>query len=158
MEVSMQMTRQNSRRTLKTAKAVLIALVFLVAMWCTVFARHSYAFETALPPAEQSAAYKAYKNQPKSEMAKINYLFTRFSKAQLTVIYDGYEYEMPEAMKTAKGYFFKKYKKEPAEYWIKNYCYKTDSGNIIMFKGKDGSMKPARDIILGELAALQKMG
>jgi hypothetical protein len=157
MEVLMQMTHQSVNRKFKTAKFVLIALMFLAALWCTVFTRRSYALETALPPVKESTAYKAYRNQPKTEMAKINYLFSRFAQADLTVIYDGYEYEMQEAMRLAKSYFFKRYKKEPAEYWIKNYCYKTDSGNIIMFKGKDGSMKPARDTILEELALLHKV-
>ena len=158
MEVLMQMAHHSNRRKFRVVKAVLVPLVFLTALWMTLFSRRGLAFEGGLPPAKESMAYKQYQKQPKSEMAKLNYLFSRFGKAEGQVVYDGHEYEIPEAIKTAKGFLFRRYNKETADYWVKNYCYKSDAGNIIMFKGKDGSLTPVRDAILKELAVLQKTG
>ena len=135
-------------------KWTLLAFVFLTALFMTVFSHKSMAAtpaELQLPPAQETEAFKLYKKQPKSEVAKINFLFYRFNKASAKVLYDGHEYEMPEAMKLAKSYFYKHYSKESAEYWIQNFCYKTDAGNVILLKLADGQKVPARDIALEEL-------
>lgn len=139
-------------------KLLLLSLIFLLALGMTVFTKKSIAAtpEVLTQPAQETIAYKQYQKQPKTEMAKVNYLFNRLNKAPAIVLYDGHEYEMQEALKLAKGYFYKHYRKESAEYWIQNYCYKTDAGNVILFKLADGSKVPVRDIALRELNAIQK--
>ncbi len=149
-------TAYGSKRMFRNLKMALVFLIFFISLWFTLFTRRSLASEAILPPADQSQALNMYRKQPKTEMAKVNYLFNRFGKAPVKVIYDGHEYEMPEVVKTAKEFFFRRYHNETAEYWIKNYCYKSDSGNIIMFRLADGSLKPVRDAALEELAVLSK--
>lgn len=141
-------------------KWALIAAIVLFALGMTLFSKKSFASVAAeiIPSqAQESMAFKQYQKQPKSEMAKINYLFNRLNKSPMKVLYDGHEYEMSEAMKIAKNYLFKHYKKEPADYWIKNYCYKTDNGNVILFKLTDGSKVPVREVALQELSGLEKI-
>lgn len=141
-------------------KWFLIALIFLAALGMTVFSKKGYSAVEAeiIPPsAQESIAFKQYQKQPKTEMAKINYLFNRMNKSPMKVLYDGHEYEMQEAMKIAKKFLFKNYKKEPAEYWIKNYCYKTDNGNVILFKTTQGQTLPVREVALQELRGLEKL-
>lgn len=147
------------KKWVQYVKMALLFSVFFAALWMTVFTRHSLAAEAkdgiSLPPAEQSMAWKQYQLQPKSELTKINYLFSRFSHADAEVIYDGHEYKMPEAIQIARKYFLNHYNKESAEYWVKNYCYKSDAGNLIILRGKNGAMVPARDAVLQELMRVQ---
>ena len=140
-------------------KLILLGLIILTALGMTVFSRKSMAagLEILSQPVQETAAFKQYQKQPKSEMAKVNYLFNRLNKAPAKVIYDGHEYEMQEAVKLAKSYFYKHYSKESAQYWIQNYCYKTDSGNVIFLKLADGSKVTMRDVALQELNILEKM-
>lgn len=151
---------QTNHRFFVNAKWMLIALVMILALGMTVFSRKSFAGVSAeMVPSQtqESVAFKQYTKQPKTEMAKINFLFNRLNKSPMKVLYDGHEYEMPEAMKIAKSYLFKHYKKESAEHWIKNYCYKTDNGNVILFKLSDGQKVPVREVALQELNALEKI-
>ena len=151
-----------NHRFFMNLKVTLIAFVFLLALVMTIFSKRSQAAPVSASEiipvqAQESTAFKQYRQQPKSEITKINYLFSRLSKSPMKVLYDGHEYDMPEAMKLAKSYFYKHYKKESAEYWVKNYCYKTDSGNVILFKLTDGKTVPVREVALQELNGLEKI-
>ena len=114
-----------------------------------------HAFETALPLLESSPAFKQFEKQPKSELAKLIFLLSRFKEAKTTVIYDSREYTAAEASRLAKDYLVRHYHKETADYWIRKYCYKTDSGNLIQLKGADSEMRPALEFSLAELKALE---
>lgn len=147
----------HTKKGYRHARVALVAAIMFLALLMTLGAKRGQAFEASLPPVEEAPAFRQYKMQPKSELAKINFLFNHFSKADLTVIYDQREYQMKEAIKLAKDYLYKHYHKEPAEYWIKNYCYKSNGGAVIKFKDKDGVTKPLRDVALEELRALEKV-
>src|SRR5258708_861222 len=106
--------------------------LFLFVFLFLLSSHRGFSFDLSLPPAQEDPAYKQYQKQSQSELAKINYLFNRFSRAPLEVLYDSYDYKMPEAIKMAKSYLYQHYHKEKAEYWIKNYCYRSDGGQVIL--------------------------
>ena len=115
----------------------------------------AWAFEASLPSLEKSPAYEQFSRQKASELSKLLFLLNRFREAQVKVVYDGHYYEAPEAVRLAKNYLMKNYRKEKADYWIRKYCYKTEGGNVILLKDTGGKMKPAQDFALEELAALE---
>ena len=132
-------------------KALLVALMLVTAAQTAVAA-----FNLALPPMQESMAFKQFSRQPKSELAKLNYLLTRFQEAEAQVVYDGHHYEVDEAIRLAKTFLYKRYNREPADYWVKKYCYKTDHGNVILFKTEDGTTNPMRELVLDELVRLNE--
>jgi hypothetical protein len=116
-----------------------------------------YAFDPGFPVQAESKAYKQWKNQPKSELADLLYLLNRLNESTMIVIYDGVEYKADKAARLAKNFLVKNYHKESAEYWIQNYCYKSQTGqSIIQVRSTDGTIRPARDVIIEELAILKQ--
>lgn len=105
----------------------------------------------------ESKAFQLYSKQPKSELSKLLFLMNRFKESKALVLYNGYEYQAPEAMRLARNYLMKKYKKEEAAFWVKKYCYKTNSGSVILLKAPDGKTRPALDVAVEELATLEKL-
>ncbi len=112
----------------------------------------------ALPPFQESAAYKQYTRNPKSELSKLIYLMNRFRDSDLKVLYDGHDYTSDYAIGEAKKYIARNYHKENAEKWIKKHAYRAQSGggDIIYLKYSDGKLRPLRDVLIEELEALQK--
>ena len=125
------------------------------ALFLFLLSSSAFAFETALPPLQDSPAYQQFSKQPKSELAKLVFLLNRFKEAKSTVIYDSNSYTAQEASKLAKDFLMRNYHKETAEYWVKNYCHKTKKGNVILLKGSDEDTKPALELALEELTMLE---
>ena len=113
-----------------------------------------FAFESSLPPLVESAAYKQFSRQPANDLSKLIFLLNRFKDAKVQVIYDQHQYDAIEASRLAKDYLRRNYHKEPAEYWVRNYCSKTKKGNLIYLKDGNGKLLPAIELALQELKAL----
>lgn len=121
-------------------------------------AAESVAAVFLLEPLQTSAAFKQYQKRPKSELSKLIFLMDRFKGSPAEVIYDGSHYDSELALKTAKAYIAKHYKKkQPAENWIREHAYRSYPGRkVIFFKTPDGTPRPLRDVLLEELAELPK--
>jgi hypothetical protein len=111
--------------------------------------------EAVMPPFQETLAYKQYQKRPKSELSKILYLMDRFKKTSLKVIYDRVEYESDVALKHAKSYVAKHYKRENAAVWIREHAYRSTSGTVIYVKYPDGEKKLLRDILIEELKNIE---
>lgn len=126
-----------------------ICLVFLIA-----FSFHSIAaarVEAVLPPFQETLAFKQYQKRPQSELSKILYLMDRFKKAPVIVIYDRVEYESDVALKYAKSYVAKHYRREDAAAWIRENAYRSLHGGVIYVKLPDGNKRLLRDLLIEEL-------
>ena len=108
----------------------------------------------------ESQAYHRFLNRPKNEVSKLSFLIDRFRDMGVTVIYEGHEYDADKAAQFAKKYVRENYKSSdgPAESWIKLHCYRSEASNeIIQFRFPDKKEKPVRDVLLGELTALNQV-
>lgn len=109
----------------------------------------------ALPAYQESSAYKQYQRRPKNELSKLIYVMDRYKGSDYKVIFNKVEYDSLEALKYAKSYIAKNYKKEPAESWIKEHAYKSPSGQVIYLKEPSGKVLPLRDALVKELQPLK---
>lgn len=110
------------------------------------------------PSFQQSEAYRQYVHRPRTELSKLVYLLDRFRRADFEITFDAVVYDADFALKFAKKYLAKNYKKEEAARWINIHAYRTPrAGKIIYIKFSDGSSRPLRDMLLEELKALEKL-
>lgn len=114
-----------------------------------------FAFQTELPPLQESPAFKQFSKQPQTELAKLIFLLNRFKESKVTVVYDSHSYPAPDAVKKAMNYLKRHYHKETAEYWIRNYCHKTKSGKEILLKNSTAETRSALNFALDELKKLE---
>jgi hypothetical protein len=134
------------------------ALCGTVAFWALfLWAGRGLAFNYELSPLEESSAYRQFSRRPSSELTKLLYLIDRFKDTQVIVVYDGANYEAREAARIAKKFLMSNYKKETAEFWVRKYCFRSESANRwILFKAPDGSAGKAGEILLAELELLHR--
>ncbi len=124
-------------------------------MSVSLFAQGIFAVEQWSAPPTQSQAYKQFSGRPYSELSKIIYLIDRFGDTEVEILYDGHYYKARFVKQVARWFLFHRYKKETAEQWIQVWCHKSAfSGNLIWVKLPDKSMRPAREVLLAELKAL----
>lgn len=142
----------------KTFSAVLTGLIIAAAQ--PVFAGGEAAGTGGffMEPLKSSPAYQQYQRRPKSELSKLLFLMDRFKGSPAEVVYDGSHYDSSFALKNAKAYIAKNYKKnQRAELWVREHAYRSDPGRqLILFKYPDGNTRPLRDVLLEELAGLEK--
>lgn len=112
----------------------------------------------SLQPIEQSGPYKKLLLRPKTEISKLSFLIDRFREMNVTVIYEGHQYDAEKAAQYAKKFLQENYKSKgggAAEKWVKEYCYRSEPSNaVIVFRYADKTEKPARDVMLAELEKL----
>lgn len=112
----------------------------------------------SLPPIQASDAYQRYAHRPPSEFAKLLYLVDRFWGTPYKVIYDGtaYETNLPKAQ--IMLYLLRNYKNETAMAWIQANIYRSEPcNNIVYIKNPGGKIQIARDLLLKELKALERL-
>lgn len=110
-----------------------------------------------LPPFRESEAYHRYQGRSPSELSKLLYLMDRFRNTQFQVIYEGTTYDSNQAVDYARRYLASHYHQEKAERWIKDHAYRSGpGGRVIYMKYPDGKKRPARDVLLDELKALEQ--
>ncbi len=124
---------------------------FFIMLTLTPFA---YGDAVQLSPYQESQAYKTYQRRPKTELSKLVYVMDRYKSSDYKVIFDKVEYDSLTALKYAKNYVAKHYKKQNAEDWIKDHAYRSPSGQVIYLKEPSGKTKNLRDALIEELQPL----
>jgi len=112
--------------------------------------------EYALAPHTDSFAFKQYQLRPKSELSKLYYLMDRYNGSSFKVLYDGAEYESGAALRYAKSYVSKHYRKQTARDWVSEHAYRSGSGRAIYLKSPEGKNILLRDALIKELAPIEK--
>ena len=109
-------------------------------------------------PLGESMAYRQYQRRPKNELSKLLFLIDRFAQSKVEIIYDGFHFPAAKAAGMARWFLSRNYKKQTAEEWIFQWCNTTvPRGKIILVKLPDGSTELGREVLLGELAALERL-
>ena len=104
-----------------------------------------------------SAAMRNYDRRPKTELSKLIYLMDVYRNTGYLVIHDSVEYEPQVALRKAKDYIQRNYRKQAAERWVKEHAYRSkSSGEIIYLKSPKGEIEPLRDALLRQLQGLAK--
>ena len=102
-------------------------------------------------------AYKQFAKKPQNDFAKLIFLMNYYRNAAFTIVFDGADYTPQFAFPFAQVYLFTHYNNESAAKWIKQHCYRSPfNQNIIYLRFPSGRYDPARDVILRDLAQLEK--
>lgn len=109
-------------------------------------------------PLAESMAYQQYQRRPKTDLSKLLFLIDRFGQSKVEIIYDGFHFPAAKAAGMARWFLSRNYKKQTPEAWIFQWCNTTvPRGKIILVKLPDGSTELGREVLLGELAALERL-
>jgi len=156
-------------------RSILLSFIFLMtgaamnspAGWCAeptevkpalAATRKTNLYEGFQPLAE-SVAYKQYQRRPKSDLSKLLFLIDRFGQSKVEIVYDGFHFPAAQAAGVARWFLSRNYKKQTPEQWIFQWCNTTvPRGKIILVKLPDGSTELGREVLLGELSALEQLG
>ncbi|MBP9866087.1 MAG: hypothetical protein KBC91_06770 [Candidatus Omnitrophica bacterium] len=107
-------------------------------------------------PLAESMAYRQYQRRTKSDLSRLVFLIDRFAQSKVEIIYDGFHFPASQAAGVARWFLSRNYKKQTPEQWIYQWCNTTvPRGKIILVKLPDGSTELGREVLLGELAALE---
>lgn len=105
-----------------------------------------------------SAAYRQYQHRPKSDLSKLLFLIDRFAQAKVEIIYDGFHFKTTQVVGMVRFFLSRNYNKQTPEQWIYQWCNTTvPRGKIILVKLPDGSTQLGREVLFGELAALEEL-
>jgi len=110
------------------------------------------------PPLAESRAFLQYQRRPKNDLSRLLFLIDRFGQSKVEIIYDGFHFPAFQAAGVARWFLARNYKKQTPEQWIFQWCNTTiPRGKIILVKLPDGSTELGREMLLGELAALERL-
>lgn len=113
--------------------------------------------EETLPFVEQSEAYKEYLKKPATDFSKMICLLNYFRTAPVIVQFEGIDYTPEFAYPFGLVYLMTNYRNEKPEHWARKHCYRSIFTNkIIYFKFRDGSSRPARDVIIEKFDELEE--
>ena len=131
----------------------ILILTFLSSVLCAGSAR---AFESNLPPIEESQAFAEYSVRPRSDLSQLIYLIDRFKEADVLIVYDGITVNTRFAANLAKWFLQKNYKGQTASEWILEWCMETfPTGKPIWIKDAKGNFVSSKKILFEELEKLQ---
>ncbi|HTL48817.1 MAG TPA: hypothetical protein VL688_12225 [Verrucomicrobiae bacterium] len=103
------------------------------------------------------AALQHFQSRPPSELSKLIYLIDLLEKTPVEIVYDGRYYKAGLVSPFIRFHLSRNYKKETAEAWISKWCYRSAHGEKVYVKLPDGELRPARDILMGELERLDSL-
>lgn len=110
-----------------------------------------------LEPLAESRAYKDFLKKPANDLAKMICILNYFRTAPVVVQYEGIDYPAQLAYPVGLVYLMTNYRGEDPNAWVKKNCYRTLSGNnIIYLKFEDGKVRPARDVLLEKFQELEE--
>lgn len=110
-----------------------------------------------LEPMESSKAYQEFLKKPANDFSKMICLLNYFRTVPAVVQFEGIEYAPEFAYPIALVYLMTNYRNENPEQWAKKHCYRSIFSNkIIYLKFRDGSVRPARDVILEKYHELEE--
>jgi hypothetical protein len=132
--------------------------VFLLAAGLIFFGKAPAVLgEETLTPVEQSEAYKEYLKKPANDFSKMICLLNYFRTAPVIVQFEGVDYTPEFAYPFGLVYLMTNYRNEKPEHWARKHCYRSIFTNkIIYFKFRDGSSRPARDVIIEKFHELEE--
>ncbi len=109
-------------------------------------------------PLEQSMAYRQYQRRAKNNLSKLLFLIDRFAQSKVEIIYDGFHFPAPQAAGVARWFLARNYKQQSPKEWIYQWCNTTiPRGKLILVKLPDSSIELGREVLLGELSALERV-
>jgi hypothetical protein len=110
-----------------------------------------------LEPVAQSKAYQEFLKKPANDLAKMVCLLNYFRTAPVMVRFEGIDYTAQAAYPFGLVYLMTNYRNEKPDAWARKHCYRSIFTNkIIYFKFEDGSLRPARDVILEKFVELEE--
>jgi len=113
--------------------------------------------DEGLEPMEQSQAYQEFLKKPANDFSKMICLLNYFRTVPAVVQFEGIDYAPEFAYPIALVYLMTNYHNENPEQWARKHCYRSIFNNrIIYLKFKDGSSRPARDVILEKYHELEE--
>lgn len=111
----------------------------------------------AFPDISSSKAYQQFKTRPHSDFSKLLFLIERFENSGIEIVYDGHYYKAFFAAKLARWFLARNYRKETPQEWIMRWCNTSiPSGKLVYVKFADGKFKLSREVLMGELKALEE--
>lgn len=142
-----------------------LALLTLFALSANLFASEVPTPPSSTPglqipgPMPQSRALQRFQNRPVSELSKLLYLVDRLGETDVQIVYEKNTYYSKLVLPVARWYLSQHYdKKDSAEAWLSKWCYRSlGSGEPVLVKYKDGSLRSARDLLLEELDQLDSI-
>jgi hypothetical protein len=109
-----------------------------------------------LEPVEGSQAYQEFLKKPANDFSKMICLLNYFRTAPVMVRFEGIDYSTQVAYPIGLVYLMANYRNENPEAWARKHCYRSIFSNkIIYLKFEDGSLRPARDVILEKYKELE---
>lgn len=101
--------------------------------------------------------YAQFSQKPQDDFAKIIFLMNYYRKAPFMIVFNGSDFTPEFAFPFAQVYLFAHYRHEKAAPWIKKHCYRSPIGQkIVYLRFPGGKYRVARDVILEDLARLEK--
>ncbi len=135
-------------------------LFFWAAVFSAAFFTLSVTAEAAKPlvAIRETMAYKQFKSRPVSDFSKLIFLIDRFADSGVVIVYDGHQYQSKFAATVARWFLVRNYKKQTVKEWVMRWCNTSVlSGSLIWVKFPDGAFKLSREVLLNELAELDKV-
>lgn len=137
----------------KFLASVVLSISFILVFWGTV---PSALGVEGLEPVAQSQSYQEFLKKPPNDLAKMICLLNYFRTAPVMVRFEGIDYTAQAAYPFGLVYLMTNYRNEKPNDWAKKHCYRSIFSNkIIYFKFEDGSLRPARDVILEKFIELE---
>ena len=127
----------------------------LLVVFCLLFLASGWVH--ARLPIRESEAFQQYLKKPRGEFAKLVCLLNYYRDGDFIIRFDGFDYMPSYAFPHAKAWLFTHYNKDTASQWIRKNCYVSPfERKVIYVKFPDGELEPARDMILRDLAELER--
>lgn len=144
-------------REVKTNISPYNLLRFLFAALLFLSFTHSDSGKNLLFHYGDSEAYKHYASGPRNELAKLICVLDFFKNRKLKIVVDGHEYEAYSTLKGSKSDLMAGYRNEKADYFIREYFYRSDAGDIMYLKFSNGELLPLRDFLLDQIAKIEEL-
>ena len=110
-----------------------------------------------LQPLAGSQAYQDFLKKPVNDFSKMVCLLNYFRTAPIIVRFEDIDYAPEFAYPVGLVYLMANYHNEKPEHWARKHCYRSIFSNkIIYFKFRDGSSRPARDVIIEKFHELEE--
>jgi len=139
------------------ARKVGLAGVLLAAAFLSCGMASSGKSADGLEPLAESQAYKDFLKKPANDLAKMICILNYFRTAPVVVQYEGIDYPAQLAYPVGLVYLMTNYRGEDPKVWVKKNCYRTLSGDsIIYLKFENGKVRPARDVLLEKFQELEE--
>lgn len=134
-----------------------IATVLAVCLASLLPAARAQTHEEGIEILRRTEAYHQFRMRPTSDLSRLIYLIDRFADSDAEILYNGINFRPVFAARIARWFLTRNYKEETPKEWIMKWCNKSvPSGDLIWIHYPDGTYKLGREILLEEIAMLEK--